>query len=106
VKHGTQGKPVSLELEGTHAASVRLRVTNSGTIPAEMIPTLFEPFKRTAPARTGEKGLGLGLFIGREIVQAHGGTIDVRTGDEDKTVFEVSLPRHASMREASVSPKA
>jgi signal transduction histidine kinase len=100
VKHGTQGEPVSLELEGTHAASVRLRVTNSGAIPPDMIPTLFEPFKRTAPARTGEKGLGLGLFIGREIVQAHGGTIDVHTGGDDRTVFEVSLPRHAAMRDA------
>lgn len=68
VKHGTQGKSITVELDGTDRAIVRLRVSNAGAIAAASIPTLFDPFKRTAPAKTGEKGLGLGLFIAREIV--------------------------------------
>jgi signal transduction histidine kinase len=100
VKHGTQGQRVTLELEGTDAATVRIRISNSGAIAAELIPRLFEPFKRTAPAKTGERGLGLGLFIAREIVEAHGGTIEVQTTGDDTTVFKVSLPRHTSPREA------
>jgi signal transduction histidine kinase len=93
VKHGIQGESVTVELDGTDRAVVRLRVSNPGTIPAASVPTLFEPFKRTAPAKTGERGLGLGLFIAREIVQAHGGDIAVRTPDGEATVFEVTLPR-------------
>jgi signal transduction histidine kinase len=92
VKHGSEHTSITVELDGTDAAVVLLRVTNVGAIPAESIPTLFEPFKRTAPARSGEKGLGLGLFIARAIVHAHGGKIDVRSAGE-ATVFEVTLPR-------------
>ena len=92
VKHGTEHTSMTVELDGTERAVVRLRVTNAGTIPVESIPTLFEPFKRTAPAKSGEKGLGLGLFIARAIVHAHEGEIAVRTVGE-ATVFEVTLPR-------------
>jgi signal transduction histidine kinase len=102
VKHGTQGKSITVELDGTDPAVVRLRVSNAGAISADCIPTLFEPFKRTAPARTGERGLGLGLFIAREIVQAHGGDIAVRTHGGETTVFEVTLPREARPRDIAV----
>jgi two-component system, sensor histidine kinase and response regulator len=95
VKHGTPGTPVTVELDGTRADVVRLRVANAGTIPAALIPTLFEPFKRTRPAKTGERGLGLGLFIAREIVVAHGGDIVLPATRGDMTVFEAWLPRHA-----------
>jgi two-component system, sensor histidine kinase and response regulator len=99
VKHGTEGTRITVEIEGTDQAVVRLRISNAGAIPAESIPTLFEPFKRTAPARTGERGLGLGLFIAREIVRAHDGDITLHTADGDTTVFEVTLPREARPRE-------
>jgi two-component system, sensor histidine kinase and response regulator len=94
-KHGTPGKSITVELDGTDGAVVRLCVSNAGAIPSEYIPRLFEPFKRTAPAKTtGERGLGLGLFIAREIVLAHGGEIAVHTPQGETTVFEVTLPRH------------
>jgi signal transduction histidine kinase len=94
VKHGTPDMPVVVELDGTQADVARIRVTSSGSIPAESIPVLFEPFKRTNPAKTGERGLGLGLFIAREIAVAHGGDVVLLATEGDVTTFEVYLPRH------------
>ncbi|HSQ66612.1 MAG TPA: HAMP domain-containing sensor histidine kinase [Polyangiaceae bacterium] len=100
VQHGALGSPIRVELNGTEAGVVRLRCRNSGAIPAEALPTLFEPFKRPLPRRTGKKGLGLGLFIAREIVHAHGGNIAVQS--HDTTTFEITLPREASPVDTAV----
>jgi signal transduction histidine kinase len=68
-----------------------LRVTNHGvTIPEEVLPTLFQAYRR-GPRQRGE-GVGLGLYIVDQIVRAHQGTISVWTGD-GMTQFMVSLPR-------------
>jgi two-component system sensor histidine kinase/response regulator len=49
--------------------------------------------KCAVPNQSGRSdGLGLGLYIVAQIVQAHGGTVDVKTGDGD-TAFYVRLPR-------------
>ncbi len=95
VQHGTKDKPVSVELDGTEASTVHVRVHNVGAILPEALPNLFEAFKRTAGAgssSSGRTGLGLGLFIAREIARAHGGEICVQSSD-DSTTFGVSLPR-------------
>jgi signal transduction histidine kinase len=56
---------------------------------------LFEPFQRGARA-TGTRGMGLGLYIASHIVQAHGGTLDVKSSSQEGTTFTVRLPRVAS----------
>ena len=94
VQHGTSGGAIHVELDGTRSELVRLRVANLGAISEEAMPTLFDPFKRTTSTRGGERGLGLGLFIAREIVLAHGGDVAVRTTD-NSTTFEATLPRQA-----------
>jgi signal transduction histidine kinase len=99
VKHGTQGESITLELDGTDRAVVRLRVTNAGAIAVASMPTVFEPFKQIASSKTGERGLGLGLYIARAIVHAHRGEIAVRTVEGAATVFEVTLPREVSTQE-------
>ena len=55
---------------------------------------LFDPLQRgsTDKSRARKEGLGLGLYIVREITQAHGGEVEVRS-DLDATVFAVYLPR-------------
>jgi signal transduction histidine kinase len=77
-------------------ASVLLEVNNRGpAIPAEVIPSLFDPFRRAvepATMATPSEGLGLGLFIVQQIVQAHRGSIRVRS-DSSGTTFSVELPR-------------
>jgi PAS domain S-box-containing protein len=76
-------------------AQVALEIANEGRpIPPDVLPRLFEPFRRAERHRAGGKdGLGLGLFIASAIVAAHGGTIDARSEDGERTVFTVRLPR-------------
>ncbi|MFF4775886.1 sensor histidine kinase [Microtetraspora fusca] len=73
------GGTVTVHTESQHDASV-LRVENTGhRVPAELLPTLTEPFQRgTERTRTDEHaGVGLGLAIVHSIVRAHDGTLDL-----------------------------
>ena len=63
--------------------------TLRGPIPPELAARMFEPF---ASGNAGQAHLGLGLFIARAIMRAHGGSVDVRSA-EGKTVFCARLPR-------------
>jgi signal transduction histidine kinase len=69
----------------------RISVHNGGTpIPPELLPRLFEPMVRgNAP---GAKGVGLGLYIVRAIVQAHGGEVTASSSAEEGTTFRMDLP--------------
>ena len=90
VQHSARGATVRLALDEDQA-HVRLAVTNDGKpIDPKMRDEIFEPFQRGAGAEDG--GLGLGLFIVREIVRAHGGAIELASSDGG-TTFTVELPR-------------
>jgi signal transduction histidine kinase len=72
-----------------------LEVHNRGpAIPGDVLSFIFEAFRQRAlQARTSVGGgLGLGLFIAREIVRAHGGEISVRSSESEGTTFTVVLP--------------
>jgi signal transduction histidine kinase len=90
-QHGTPGAPIRVKLDGTNAQLVALEIHNEGSISSDLLPNIFSPFKGTR--EFGSDGLGLGAFITREIVQAHGGTVDVRSSDDEGTTFTVRLPR-------------
>jgi two-component system sensor histidine kinase/response regulator len=92
LKHGSAAAPVRVRLDGTNDDSVLLIVKNSGAIPPDVLPHLFDPFRGGGHQSGRSDGLGLGLYIVSQIVQAHGGTVDVKTGDGD-TAFYVRLPR-------------
>jgi two-component system, sensor histidine kinase and response regulator len=93
LKHGSPVEEVRVRLDGTRSDCVILTVQNSGTIPAEILPHLFDPFRgsQRAPGRGG--GLGLGLYIVSQLVQAHDGAVEVETGKGNETRFRVRLPR-------------
>lgn len=76
------------------AVSRALWIRNTGpTIPAEMVPTLLEPFRRMASERTGiTGGAGLGLSIVRSIVTAHGGRLQVEAPDGGGLTADIALP--------------
>ncbi|MCY1017733.1 PAS domain-containing protein [Pyxidicoccus sp. MSG2] len=77
---------------------VELEVHNQGTpIPPEQLPRIFEPLERGVERAEdrGGRSIGLGLYIVRSIVQAHGGTVEVTSTAEAGTTFTVRLPRQA-----------
>lgn len=91
LKHGAAAEPIEVRWRGEEDAVV-LEVANRGpAIPAELLPRLFEPMMQGERAR--RDGVGLGLFITREVVRAHGGRVVARSSPELGTVFEVELPR-------------
>jgi two-component system heavy metal sensor histidine kinase CusS len=86
------GGSVALRVAGVADRAV-LRVTDTGTgIPAEHLPHIFERFYQADAARASGGG-GLGLSICRWIVEAHGGTIEVESGESKGTEFTVTLPQ-------------
>jgi signal transduction histidine kinase len=96
IEHATPGTEITLE---TYADGddVVVEITNEGPpIPPDVLPWLFEPFRRgEAPKSSTAGNLGLGLYIAREVVRAHDGTLDARSSD-GRTTFVIRLPRHAS----------
>jgi sigma-B regulation protein RsbU (phosphoserine phosphatase) len=73
--------------------ALTLSVHNAGApIPAEQLPMLFEPMTR---GKAGGEGIGLGLFIVREIARRHGGDVTARSSAEDGTTVEVVVPLQA-----------
>jgi signal transduction histidine kinase len=89
VKYSAQDCPVELALRAEGE-----RDEGAG-IPPESLPHLFERFYRVpgVQVQSGSGvGLGLGLFITREIVERHGGAIEVESAVGQGTTFTVSLP--------------
>jgi PAS domain S-box-containing protein len=82
---------------------VDVTVTNWGVgIPSEELPTLFDRFRRATRARAeGIPGLGLGLYIAKGVVEAHGGRMWAESVPNDATSFHFTLPRALPAEHAS-----
>ena len=92
LQHGEPEGLVRVTVDGRRPEEVVLKVENTGTIPSDLLPQLFDPF-RGAQRQTGRsEGLGLGLYIVQQIVIAHGGSVEVESG-ERTTLFVVRIPR-------------
>jgi PAS domain S-box-containing protein len=92
-QHAAPDSGITVRLDGRRPDVVALEVHNGGAIPAWLLPTLFDPFRGTRHRRDQARGLGLGLFIVKELVRAHGGTVDVASTEAGGTTFTVRLPR-------------
>ena len=99
VQHGRRGRPIGLIARGS-PETLSIAVTNEAPpIPPEQLQVMFEPLVQLPRTRGGGApgtNLGLGLFIAREIVVAHGGTIDIASDAENGTTVNVQLPRRAA----------
>lgn len=86
------GEPVRVDVGRTPDGMARLAVTDHGPgIPPEHQQKIFERFERL-PDAGRVPGMGLGLFISRHFVQAHGGSLTVRNEPGAGACFEVLLP--------------
>lgn len=99
--HGSDGMPITITAQGNDSdLIVKIRNHGDPISPAEQ-EVIFDPLRRAAvQVKEGGMqgvpgpGLGLGLYIVREIVEAHGGVILVESSEEEGTTFTVQLPRH------------
>ncbi|HSD18845.1 MAG TPA: PAS domain-containing sensor histidine kinase [Anaeromyxobacter sp.] len=99
LEHGAKHGAVKVSVGGDDE-EVALKVENQGApIAPELMAVMFEPFCRGSALRDAShaRGLGLGLYIVREIVKAHGGAITVESTRERGTTFTVRLPRASAL---------
>lgn len=96
VQHGATNKPIEVNLTSSQDF-VTIKITNHGKpIPESKIKHIFEPLVRHLENENADyalqTSLGLGLYIVREIVLAHKGTLNVTSTEEKGTSFEILLP--------------
>jgi signal transduction histidine kinase len=97
VQHGDRSLPIEVVLEEREVTASLTIKSHGPVIPEDVLTKVFDPFRRRVDAPRGKTtGLGLGLYITREIVNAHGGTIRAISTPEDGTVFAISLPRRTA----------
>jgi sigma-B regulation protein RsbU (phosphoserine phosphatase) len=91
--HGDRSRPITVRSENRNG-TFEVVVHNHGQpIPPDLLEHLFEPMVRGAGATAaGAKGVGLGLYIVREIVRAHAGEAQVTSTAEDGTAFALRFP--------------
>jgi PAS domain S-box-containing protein len=94
VKYSPAGGEIVLALEAKpDQAVITLRDQGLGIAP-DLLPRLFEPYYRAASTADSVRGLGLGLYISRLLVQAHGGQIEATSQPNHGSTFTITLPRH------------
>jgi signal transduction histidine kinase len=92
-KYGEPGAPIQVEA-ARKGEMIEVTVTNRGAgIPAAQLPDLFNRFARTKEARASrESGLGLGLYISKGLVEAHGGHLWAESVPGETTTFHFTIP--------------
>jgi len=99
IQHGDRTLPIGLTLKGEDAG-VKIAIRNQGSpIPQGELLKIFDPLVRGARSSTAKQNrpgsIGLGLYIARELVTAHGGRIGVTSSAEAGTVFTIHIPYHS-----------
>lgn len=96
IKYSPHGGPVRVTI-ARRPDAVLVSVADEGAgISPDEIAHIFEPFRRTGASRQAAPGVGLGLFVARRIVEAHGGKIAVESTQGTGSTFTVHLPVGAS----------
>lgn len=92
VKYSPPGTQISVSVQRVNG-QVKMAVRDQGMgISTEKLPLIFERFYRVEEAGQSVKGTGVGLFVTRQIVEMHGGTISVESSVGNGSVFTVTLP--------------
>lgn len=102
VQYGKAGSPIVMRVKEA-GDKICISLQNHGpVIPVENFPALFQPLIRfsnpLAEAEVHSRNLGIGLYIAHEIIDAHGGSIEVSSNEMDGTEFVITLPRHPSVQ--------
>jgi signal transduction histidine kinase len=99
IQYGEPDRVIDIRVT-SEGADVHLSVHNDGPpIAVNVLPSIFSPFRRgKVQGKSQTESLGLGLFIAREIVLAHGGEIEVESTETTGTTFTARLPRKPAPR--------
>jgi len=107
VRHGDRTQPITLSAHGD-PLQVTVRVQNHGQpIPEDQLQVIFNPLVQIPSALVDEASgpstsLGLGLYIAREIVTMHGGTLEAESSSTNGTIFSAHLPRAQAQAAAAI----
>jgi PAS domain S-box-containing protein len=93
IKYSPSGGTVTVQVE-RQAANAYVRVSDQGIgIPAAALPQLFRRFYRASNADSQHiSGMGIGLYVVKEIVELHGGAVEVASRESQGSTFTISLP--------------
>lgn len=105
IKYAPAGSPITLRLEVDGERAVVSVLDEGPGVPADQRALVFEKYKRAASAQAKD-GLGLGLYISRKIIEAHGGEIAVDDAPGKGARFFFRLPRIADVSEPAPGPAA
>jgi signal transduction histidine kinase len=102
LQYGLPDEPVCVRMSSTEQ-DICITVNNKGPfIPPNKLGSVFDPLVRLAAMENAndvrETSLGIGMFIAREIVGAHKGSITVESNEAEGTTFRVTLPRRLPPR--------
>jgi PAS domain S-box-containing protein len=89
VQHGTGG-PVRVDVRSDDREAI-VKIQNQGEVPGDLVDGLFVPFRTRPEGRVRGSGLGLGLFISREIARAHGGDVELTSVPGTGTIATLRL---------------
>ncbi|WNC17208.1 ATP-binding protein [Brevibacillus brevis] len=101
LRHTPASGSVTIRARGEKDKTLLLEISDTGSgIPQEDLPFVFERFYKADKARTRGRvgGTGLGLAIARNLVEAHGGTINVQSKLGEGTTFTIALPVQAKTK--------
>jgi two-component system sensor histidine kinase BaeS len=92
IKYTPEGGTVSFAAE-VKSQEIHIAVSDNGVgIRPEELESVFEPFYRSSEPRRFPQGLGLGLTIARDLVEAHGGTLTISSQLGEGSTFTITLP--------------
>lgn len=99
IQHGAPDLPIIARIDGSAEHEIVVEVSNGGAIPESAINGIFEPFTSSHSVNRPNHGLGLGLYIVKKFVEAHGGNVSVTSCGSAGTAFRAAFPRRASRTE-------
>jgi signal transduction histidine kinase len=98
IKYSGNGKQIVIKSYLTQDNMIETTVQDSGGgIPTNLIPNLFEKFYRSHRSRSQVGGTGLGLYLSKAIVDAHGGKIWVRSKEGEGSTFGFTVQPYANL---------